>query len=379
MTSPARIESPAASAATTWPGPLLALGLYLVTKPFYFFPSGGPQLADAVIPCLVAWLLFRGTPAPSPRSVGALFWGTCFVLWAGCVNVFYAVWLADASMLKMPVFLLFNLAVFAICLLLADRYGDRFFRCVLIASAAALFLQAFLSLFVQSPTRRQILFFNNPNQLGYWSLLAASIFFLCAERIRVQPLLKAAVAAVSFYLVALSLSKAAILSAVVLYALVYGLRLRQLAVGLGLVILGLIAMQGTDLYENLAWRLGNIGAQGDDNLAIRGYAWLWEFPEYLVLGAGQGAYERFRGWRMGIEFHSTLGSLLFSYGIVGLGLFGAFLWKILQSAGPYRFSFLVPAFLYGVTHQGLRFSVFWALFAMVASIGFASSRGAQSR
>ena len=358
-----------------WPLPLLVIGFYFLAKPFYFFPSGGPQLGDVAVPALVALLLGFGTQLPSRGSARVLFWCSLFVLWAGIVNGIWAMVLGDSNMLKMPIFLLFNLGIFSVCLLMADRYGDRFFTFVLYAVAASILMQAMLSVVAPSPTRRQIIFFNNPNQLGYWSLLSASVFFLCSLRIQVHPLLKIAVALASLYLVALSLSKAALISSLVLFALVFGVRLRTIAVAVIVGLLTLVLFAGTELYENVAWRIGNIGAQKDDNLATRGYYFLWEYPQHLLVGAGQGAFERFRGFKTGgIEFHSTLGSILFSYGVVGFGLFTVFMWQLLRVAGLYRFAFLVPAFMFGVTHQGLRFSVFWALFALVATVGTGEER-----
>jgi len=370
VTAPLPIEHRAKSVGSArWPFPLLLLSVYFLAKPFYFFPSGGPQIGDVVVPALLVWLFALGTDAPGARSLRVLFWCVLFILYALIVNGTWGLLLANSSMFKMPIFMLFNLGIFVICLLLADRYGDRFFEFVVHAVAAALIAQALLSFVVDNSLKREVIFFNNPNQLGYWSLLSASIFFVCATRIRVHPYLSAAVAITSLYLVALSLSKAAILASLGLFALVYGVRLKKLLLVVPVALAAVFALQGSELYENVAWRIGNIGAQSDDSLGVRGYQMLWEHPQYLLLGAGQGAFERFRGLgSTGTEFHSTLGSLLFSYGVVGFGLFSLFMWQIYREAGMYRFAFLAPAFVYGFTHQGLRFSVFWALFALVASV-----------
>ena len=60
----------------------------------------------------------------------------------------------------------------------------------------------------------------------------------------------------------------------------------------------------------------------------RGYNRIYEYPEQILLGAG----ERGR-WRFGPghehELHSSFGTVLFSYGIVGFVLFSTFLLHVL--------------------------------------------------
>src|SRR5918994_582076 len=79
-----------------------------------------------------------------------------------------------------------------------------------------------------------------------------------------------------------------------------------------------------DLVDRVDSRLGTIGEQGDDSLAGRGYDRIWRHPEHLVFGAGEGAGLRFTEFGGLVkEMHSTLGTVLFSYGIVGFSLFVA--------------------------------------------------------
>lgn len=67
--------------------------------------------------------------------------------------------------------------------------------------------------------------------------------------------------------------------------------------------------------------------------------------------------------------HSTVGTVLFSYGVIGTFLFGIVLWRIYRRSGFANFLYLAPAFAYGLTHQGLRFSLLWVLFAALAVTG----------
>jgi hypothetical protein len=78
---------------------------------------------------------------------------------------------------------------------------------------------------------------------------------------------------------------------------------------------------------------------------------------------------------VGHEVHSTFGSVLNSYGFVGFLLFlsaiGAWMWQIYRAYGVTGVACMVgPALIYGISHNGIRFTIFWLLFA--TSLGMAS-------
>src|SRR5699024_8035594 len=62
-------------------------------------------------------------------------------------------------------------------------------------------------------------------------------------------------------------------------------------------------------------------------LADRGYTQLIEYPKYLLFGAGQGLDSRFGD---SAEIHSTWAGFLFYYGLIGLGLFLFFIFRVLR-------------------------------------------------
>ena len=85
---------------------------------------------------------------------------------------------------------------------------------------------------------------------------------------------------------------------------------------------------------------------------------------------------------VGHEVHSTLGAVLNTYGIIGFTLFGSVIviWakRLWKAYGLIGFVCLfVPTMLYGLTHNGTRFTFFWVLFA--ASIGMASMEDRRNR
>ena len=249
---------------------------------------------------------------------------------------------------------------------------------MLIGVLGSIVLQIALSPFAPSAGGREILFFNNPNQLGYWAVISGSLFFLLASRLRVPLLVQLLGGAAVAYLAALSLSKAAIVSVGVMLALVFLRRPRHAVIAACAVCVVMFVAADSALVESVMDRISNIGEQQDDNLTGRGYDRIWKWPEYLVFGAGEGALWRFY---TKLEVHSTFGTLLFSYGIPGFGLFCLLVYRIFQQGGLASLVALAPAFLFGLTHQGLRQSMLWALFALAAVIPEprASRAGVRSR
>jgi hypothetical protein len=123
------------------------------------------------------------------------------------------------------------------------------------------------------------------------------------------------------------------------------------------------------LLGDLGVRLATPGEY--DSLAARGYDRIVNHPEYLFFGAGEGAYERFKSelypWG---EIHSTFGTLLFCYGILGTGLFVCGLFFACRRDLRAALYFL-PAFVHGTAHHGGRFAFFWTMLAFVCCCALA--------
>ena len=95
----------------------------------------------------------------------------------------------------------------------------------------------------------------------------------------------------------------------------------------------------------------------------RGYDRIAANKEYLLFGAGEGGTDRFKETtKLGTaEIHSSAGTILFSYGIVGCVLFLLFVWRLVEGATLRISMLLVPPLLYTFAHQGLRFTLLWVL------------------
>lgn len=343
---------------------------YLITKPFYLFQSGNPQIADGLIILASLVAAFSGL-RPSAVHKGIFQLIILFSVWTFFVNWTWAVIVNDLSMIKAPAFYAFNAVVVFVILALYDRIGERALKVILFGTFAAVLLQVFLAIlfgpesFKQSERAiRSILFFNNPNQLGYWALLSATIFALLSKRVTVPVIVQLIFFSVTFYLVAIALGKAATVSFFFLLAIHFTRRPSHLVLAIIVGLVGFMVIQDSEMIDRLAHRLADIGGQEDDSAAGRGYNRILVYPEYLLLGAGERGYSRFVG--VTNELHSTFGTIIFSYGFIGAVIFTAMLYRLYRIAGFANFMYLGPPFLYGLTHQGLRFSLLWVLFAVAA-------------
>ena len=359
--------------------PFLGLSAYLVTSIFYIFPSGTPQPADflllftIVATLLVAWR--RAPNEPVLYIALALFSG-----WIVLVNVVWFFISPDFVFLKKTSFYLFNMMVFLFVITAGYHDFERLKVVVWWSCVIALLAQLFYLEFVfHGMGKRATGTFNNPNQLGYWALLLMACLAIVKERAPLRALDILALGA-GFYVLMLSLSKAASISGMLLILLIIAFCRLQRASGLVLsvlLVLGLVFQTATgglverfmsfEAVANLEHRLSGIGKQEDDSLFHRGYIRLIQHPQYLAFGAGEGGFERLsqEAEKQGKELHSTLGTILMSYGLIGLGLFVALVLVIFGRAPLASIAYLVPVMMYSVTHMGLRFSEFWVFLALV--------------
>ena len=344
------------------------LGLAIILKPFYIFPSGLPQPSDVILLAAAAVLLTCQHPFSVPHRHTALT-VLCLLLYAVTVNIVWALVRSDANILQYSLFYAFNIISFFIVLALTrDEDALRIITiCVFLGTA----LQMLIFITVggrqyEGEGFRQIIYFNNPNQLGYWAVLSASMFAVLAQRIKVSWWVFMIFMGMAFMAALLSLSKAAIISIAAL-GLLMSMKKPIVLLGLILAMGGLLLLVDIELLQNVWYRLGSIGSQSDDSLIGRAYDRIWTHPEYLLFGAGEGGRSRFGVGKI-FEIHSTLGTLLFSYGIIGFGLFALAFWQVFWRKAWFSVVFLGPAMLYGLTHNGLRVTFFWMLLALILSI-----------
>ena len=359
--------------------PLLGLGGYLTISIFYVFPSGTPQPADYLLVVVIAATVL-GAWGRLPDDAMLNLLAGLFVGWIVLVNATWFLLTGDFVFLKKTSFYLYNVVVLLFVIAAGFHDWAKLKKVVWWSCAIALLAQVGCLELFPAAARRATGTFNNPNQLGYWALLLMACMAIVKDREGLGPADVLALGA-GFYVTALSLSKAASISAMLLLlfaGIACGVR-RSTGVLLGLaLVLGLGFQIATgsaidriaslDPVEALTNRLQNIGQQRDDSVLARGYPRLLENPEYLAFGAGEGSFDRLNDEGSNKEFHSTLGNLLMSYGVPGVALFAALI-VIVCAAAPKNMLYLIPIMLYGLTHMGLRFSLFWVFLGLMYAQG----------
>ncbi|MCA1012705.1 hypothetical protein [Halobacillus halophilus] len=353
------------------------LFVYFMLSPFYLFSSGLPQLSDFTLVSMFVFLIFSRPLLIYQSYKLMMFTGVCFAGYTIFVNSFWSFWLSDYSILYSSAFYVFNIMTVFVFLLLYEKLGDYLFKIVYLSISISTVLQFFLSFFFTSGQYRESLFYNNPNQLGYASLASLGIILITSHvmnRGRLWFLLSVISCLV---LIAASLSKAATISGG-LMLITWIILSRRWSVKVNALLVAMVIgfifftmpeltqeIADVELISNLDDRMNDIGKANDDNPANRGYDRIINDSEYLVFGAGEGAYTRFDSKLSGYEIHSTFGNLFFCYGLIGLLLF---LFIIAQSISRKSLAHSSPLFfvlLYGIAHNGIRNTIFWVLISLI--------------
>ena len=367
--------------------PHLALwSIIVILFPFYFFDSGLPQPGDLLTLLLLVVLVRTWNGRLPPGLVKPLKALVLFVLYVLLVNVVWSFAIltftlnAKEGFLLAPSLYIFNGLVLFTFMLMFQRYGEFLLWITVRLVLASVFIQLAIAFIVRPSIGRSTLMFNNPNQLGYYALLSACIILLGQKRLRMSTLQVTAGLAAASYLALLSASKAALGSIAALGIVLVITRVRMIVVA-GLVFSALIF---TSNPFSRAMERAQHRIETDQSLGFiqeRGYDRIMAYPEYWFVGAGEGAYGRFTEVSAigSHELHSSIATLFFCYGIVGVVLFGIFLWGTMWGAGLRAWVIVGGALAYGMTHQGLRFRLLWLLVGMVSALRVLAKRERDAR
>ena len=362
-----------------------ALFAYFFLSPIYVFSSGLPQPSDYVIAFLFfPWVLQSLSKLPrhiKPKLKPYLF----FVGWTFCVNLVYANFLDAPNMLRHSLFYTFSLLFCLGIAILSSFYTSIAFfqliqRLLTIASLTALIL--FISTW-NIGVFRHTGSFNNPNQAAYFGILILCLAIISAWAINQWGVLFIITALSSSLLVVLTYSGGALFSQLValtsLPILILSSRkvksrvkyILGAAILIAYLSIPAILLSNSPrvnaVLNNWERRSARLESKAENVVDQRGYNRILHFPGYLLLGAGEGEARRFTGEIGGpSELHSTLGTFLFSYGLVGISLFFSFIFRAMKGAPVGIWVVVSAPLIYSITHQGARQPLFWLVFVLVA-------------
>lgn len=362
----------------------LLYGLGIILFPLYLLPSGGPQLSHIffLIAIVLTLYLFK---INKDYLFNILLIFFSFVFIRESVDIIF--FKSNINGLNFPIFTLFN-AIFFISIytyLNKNNIDKMIVNSVNISALVALIgvlLINGLNFSIDESYSRSIGTFNNPNQLGYFSLCIFSIscLFYFYQKINLINFLFLLI--ISIILCLSSLSKAAMIAlliSLILFGFIISKKNILFSIFLIFSFIGILfyIINYTDL-ENLTFikRLSEVGQDKDDNLEERGYGAIFQAnPIELIFGFG---YEKTH-YIVGHEVHSTYMSILINYGILGFLIFLSFMLIIfyynLKKMGFLNtFILFFPTFIYGITHNGSRFTIFWIFLAFLYYLSKSENR-----
>jgi hypothetical protein len=352
--------------------------IFIITFPFYFFSAGQPQLSDMFSSLVMFGYLLSGN-FRVPKDFGnvvARF--RSFIIYICIVNFILFLVRIGFKDKGLPWFVvdsfyLYNFMVFCFSISLYRKYGTAFLYTTLYSVLFSAIIQVVLSPWGHIDEGRSTLFFTNPNQLGYYSVCALCIVLTMEKLIKVKRSVVLASFAFFIYFAMLSVSKAAIGSIVILFG-VYLLSNKLLqwrtiliifVVGIGLYVTLIYTEPGQNFILAMTGRIENsVKPEDVSEWEYRGYDRIANHPGYLILGAGEGAYNRFNTYINNHEIHSSIGTIVFCYGIPGTVLFTLLIISLIKGLPRDYIIYMLPIISYGIAHMGLRFTIFWITLAM---------------
>lgn len=327
----------------------------------YLIPSGLPQISDFLFLLSIVFGVFyfikvqKGKVFFLPAEWSALLFIVCLV------SVFWSIYLQDINYLHHPLFWIYN---YFVCTLIYNLFkiDQDYFPIFLLNSIFFAVAVSTLGVLFFSDGVRFTGFFNNPNQLGFFSLLSL-VMILLIKDFKINKIMHLIFIMCSLIGVLLSASLAATISIVFilmgyLYSSLSIKKILRFFLIIPILVMGVYIIGGESLINNIETRFNRFDTKLDSVESERNYERIYNNLEYTLIGAAEGGYHRFSAFEVN-EIHSSFGNIFFSYGVMGLVLFLLLLYRILKGLSiSQALVFFAPIF-YSLTHMGLRTTYFW--------------------
>ena len=347
--------------------------------PFYIFPSGGIQLSDLFFLISLFLFLINGKSSllfNELKYSSKLKYLRIFIFWTFIVNLTVFVYWTQINTLLSSFYYVYNYLVMILTLAFFRSSGNSFLTKIYYSffiSIILVFLVSILDLdylFGEKYFYRRSVTFNNPNQLGYWALMAMTVLFILKKisslnKVKYLNVIFVLGILLTLYLSIISLSKASTISIIILIILnsINNFKFILFLSLASIASFSYIELKEDNFISRIDKRLNDVGNANDDNLEGRNYDRIWKYPEYLIIGAGEGTIEQ--RFDKDNEIHSTIGTIIFSYGFFGTLLFLLFVFSYIRDNKYSFLIYLLPLFLYSITHMGLRSKTFWIILILV--------------
>ena len=324
--------------------PMRLFCLALLLKPLYVLPSGVPQAGDVVMAVACVMMLIPLGIKGAVRGVDRLL--ALFLLGVLVVQSAYFLQLRDTGLLLFAAYYVFNVIV-----VLAFRQvmeSDAALWLIVQVLRFDVLLQVVSYVFGFGRWYDAFRFmgtFNDPNQLGFFVLCSYVAVRIVVTKRSFRPLVLDEVLTAFVILVSASTGALAGMAVAFIPRIAQAVRFvmrtgrcGKIAVGLlGAVVLGCVlwcaasfamgTSTGIFMLDRVLQKVGKLLSLGSGGalatsqiLVDRNVDKLVLYPELMLYGAGEGAFERFVRAATPNEVHSTLPGILFSYGVVPIVL-----------------------------------------------------------
>lgn len=367
--------------------------LFLATKPFYLFPSGGLQLSDLFfVASFVYYVLIvkKGDKIEIDKTDKPLF---LFVVFVFIVNTVYATYYGESAFMVSSLYYLYNLLIVIFFRIYAE--DRRFLSSVASVCRFNIFLQ--LLIYVAGAGRyytanRYMGTFNDPNQMAFFIYISLMTAYLIAKLNHKE--LHVLYHAFAIGLIFWTSSTGMLLALTVFYGVwlltkiftllrrVHNVRfiLFWTAALMALLLLSpkwdnfKESLSESPIIERVEQKLGRMEASdGPTNVQDRGIEKVILYPEKTLFGSGEGMHDRFDRAVSDNEIHSTLFSILFYYGTVPTLLF--LYWVVLnvRRLTIANLALVLSLAVESITLLNQRQPLFWMLFVLLQVLAFQES------
>lgn len=350
---------------------------YLLLFPYQFFPPGNLQICDYL---MVFGILINAKSFKITLKRGAFeYWFFLFISYSFVVNSFFSAIENDFSFIKSSLNYFYCFCVFFFILKISEQYLFLFYTKIFIFITFVTLIIFFPLKISQDGIFRGQMYFNNPNQLGLWALILLVITLLNPEDKSIS-IIKYISIFIAILFIIYSISQAAIISAALLLLYNFIKSIRSFII-VTLVLLGSFFVVESkynqdwllefDIFSNLGKRFENEKEDdGDNSLEGRGYDRIWENPKFLIFGAGEGKFSRFDSGFEGMELHSSLGSILFCYGLIGFFPFFIIHFLVFRNSNLSGKVLLVSIIIFTLVHMVLRWPLYYLAIYFINRFSF---------
>jgi hypothetical protein len=373
----------------------------IILSPIYFYKSGLPQPAHVFMLISAVALLFLNKSnckdAIRKNLMGLYFLGLVFA-----INFFYWLFYGDLDFLVSITYWLFGfLLLLSILCIARDEFILLWLPRLLVLKLLFIVIAYFSGFGSYTWWPRYQYFFNGPNQLAYFAIcMTLIVMAICRENLSRKIYLvymlscfivistggrSAYIAFIPLVMMALWIARKNFTGLAIFMATPFVILLifksfclplyMPMADGnhrIGCPVVG-ISEQDRKISDSTITRIDDLKniKDSNDNRSVRGqflargYTRALEYPQYLLVGAGQGKEDRFAiSVGESYEIHSSLFAIFFYYGFIGLILFILFIAKLFVVKK--NILFLTPLIVYGLFTYGLRSPYFWFALGFLA-------------